>query len=155
MSTAVNIVVREGGYREPFHVNSQFLPARAVPVTTTDPQRHGVFRAVTSTTQTTTEIAAPLAGGAIVVTDLLITTNKAANGILTLRFSDGATNINLAVFPVDLAVNQQLALVGLFRGWVDAGLEMVTSGANFDATVTAGYMKVPDGLPFTEWDALR
>ena len=156
MATEVNlVVVNNGVHKEPYYVPSQFLPNRIVSVTTTEPKQHGVFRSVTSTTQTTTEIAAPLAGGSIVVTDLLITTNKAANGILTLRFSDGSNTINLAAFPVDLAVNQQLALVGLFRGWVDADLQMVTSGANFDATVTAGYMKAPDGLPFNEWDALR
>ena len=149
------VVVGNGTHKEPYYVPSQFLPNRIVPVTTTGPKQHGVFRAVTSTTQTTTEIAAPLAGGSIVVTDLLITTNKAANGILTLRFSDGSNTINLAVFPVDIAVNQNLALVGLFRGWVDADLQMVTSGANFDATITAGYMKAPDGLPFDEWDARR
>ncbi len=137
------------------NVSSQFRPEERVQVITTGPQRHGVFRSVTATTQTTTEIAAPVAKGAIVVTDLLITTNKQAGGILTLRFSDGTNTINLAVFPVDLAVNQSLALVGLFRGWRDADLQMVTSGATFDATVTAGYMKVPDGLEFAEWDTLR
>lgn len=152
----VNIVVTDGSIlKEAHHVPSQFLPQHIVPVTTTGPQRHGVFRSVTSTTQTTTVIATPKKKGAIVVTDLIITSNKAANGILTLRFSDGVQDINLAVFPVDIAVNQQLALVGQFRGWVDAKLEMVTSGANFDATVTAGYMQVPTGLEFTEWDILR
>ena len=141
--------------KQPHFVSSQFHLHEIVPVFTTGPQRHGVFKAVTATTQTTTEIAAPLAGGAIIVTDLIITTNKQAGGILTLRFSDGSNNINLGVFPVDIAVNQSLALVGLFRGWVDADLQMVTSGATFDATVTAGYMKAPNGLPFDEWDALR
>ena len=138
------------------HVPSQFLPEHRVRVTTTGPQRHGVFKSVTATTQTTTEITLPAAGGAIVITDLLITTNKQAGGIATLRFSDSVPNtVNIAVFPVDLAVNQSIAFVGLFRGWRDAKLELVTSGATFDATVTAGYMKVPDGLEFAEWDALR
>ena len=156
MSTDVNIVVTAGGtHKEPHHVPSQFLPNHIVPVTTTGPQRHGVFKSVTSTTQTTTVIATPDNLGAIVVTDLIITSNKAANGIMTLRFSDGSQNINLAVFPVDIAINQQLALVGLFRGWQDAQLELVTSVATFDATVTAGYMKVPSALPFAEWDGLR
>jgi len=140
---------------EPHYVQSQFLPLHWVPVITTGPQRHGVFKAVTSTTQTTTEITAPDKQGAIIVTDLLITTNKAANGILTIRFSDGVQDINISVFPVDIAVNQSISFVGLIRSWEDAALQMVTSGANFDATVTAGYMKVPDGLSFSEWDALR
>ena len=149
------VVVGDGSYREPHYVPSQFLPQHVVQVTTTGPQRHGVFKSVTSTTQTTTEIAAPDGGGSIIVTDLLITTNRAANGILTLQFSGGGNTIDLAVFPVDIAVNQNLALVGLFRGWQDAVLQMVTTVANFDATVTAGYMKGPDVLPFAEWDALR
>jgi hypothetical protein len=152
----VNIVVTDGDVlKEAHHVPSQFLPQHTVPVVTTGPQRHGVFRAVTSTTQTTTEIAAPLARGAIVVTDLLVTTNKKTAGVLTIRFSDGSNIINIGVFPVDLAVNQSIAFVGLFRGWRDAALQMVTTGATFDATVTAGYMKVPGGLEFAVWDALR
>ncbi len=152
----VNIVVTDVDVlKEAYHVPSQFLPQHIVPVITTGPQRHGVFKAVTATTQTTTEITAPLARGAIVVTDLLVTTNKQAGGILTVRFSDGSTDINMAVFPVDLAVNQSIAFVGLFRGWRDAALQMVTSGATFDATVTVGYMKVPGGLEFAVWDALR
>lgn len=141
--------------KQPHFVTSQFHPNEIVMVTTSGPQRHGVFKAVTSTTQTTTIISAPDKLGAIIVTDLLITTNKAANGVLTLRFSNGVDTINLGVFPTDLAVNQSIAFVGLFRGWQDANLEMVTSGANFDATVTVGYMKSPNGLLFSEWDALR
>ena len=156
MPTGVNIVVVENGiHKEPHYVSSQFRPQHVVPVFTTGPQRHGVFKAVTSTTQTTTEIVAPLAGGSIVLTDLIISSNKAANGILTLRFTDGSNTINIAVFPVDIAIVMPIALVGLFRGWEDARLEMVTTVATFDATVTAGYMKAPDGLPFAEWDALR
>ena len=156
MPTGVNIIVVDNGiHAEPFHVRSQFFPARVVPVTTTDPQQHGVFKAVTSTTQTTTEIVAPLVGGSIVLTDLIISSNKAANGILTLRFTDGPNTINIAVFPVDIAIVMPIALVGLFRGWEDARLEMVTTVATFDATVTAGYMKVTTSLPFAAWDALR
>ncbi|KKL14079.1 hypothetical protein LCGC14_2519320, partial [marine sediment metagenome] len=127
----------QNAIKEPHYVPSQFHPHEIVAVQTSGPQRHGVFKAVTSTTQTTTIITAPAKLGAIVVTDLLITTNKAANGIITIRFSDSSTDINIGVFPVDLAVNQSIAFVGLFRGWQDAQLEMVTSGANFDATVTA------------------
>ena len=141
--------------KEPHYATSQFLPDQIVQVTTSGPQRHGVFKAVTSTTQTTTIITAPDDLGSIVLTDLLITTNRAANGILTIHFTDDVQTIDIAIFPVDLAVNQSIAFVGLFRGWADARLEMVTTVANFDATVTAGYMKTPAGLGFAEWDALR
>ncbi len=154
MSIPVRIALGSKG-KEPHHVASQFHPEEVVPVTTSGPQRHGVFKSVTSTAQTTTIIATPDAKGAIVITDLLITTNKQANGILILHFTDDTNTINIAVFPVDLAVNVPISFVGLFRGWRDARLEMVTSVATFDATVTAGYMKVPEGLAFGEWDALR
>lgn len=154
--TPVNIVVVDNGvHREPHYVPSQFLPQHLVPVFTAEPQRHGVFKAVTSTAQTTTPIVTPADQGAIVITDLLITTNKKTAGVLTLRFTDDSNTINIAVFPVDLAVNQPMSFLGLVRGWQDARLEMVTTGATFDATVTAVYMKVPAGLPFAEWDALR
>jgi len=152
----VNVVITDGEVlKEAHHVASQFLPQHIVPVITTGPQRHGVFKSITSTTQTTTTVAIPKKKGAIVVTDLIITTNKAANGVLTLRFSDGVQVVNLAVFPVDIAVNLSISFVGLFRGWVDAALEMVTTVSNFDATVTVGYMQVPIGLEFSEWDGLR
>ena len=158
MSVDTRLLVRAHGetaLKEPHYVPSQFHPNEIVLVQTSGPQRHGVFKSAASTTQTTTVITAPEKKGAIVVTDLLITTNKAANGILIIQFSDGVQGIAIAEFPVDIAVNQSIAFVGLFRGWVDARLEMITLGANFDATVTAGYMKVPTGLPFAEWDALR
>ena len=156
MSVDVRLVASHGGpLKYPHHEEALTEPNELIPIIASEPARHGVFKSVTATTQTTTPITAPLAGGAIVVTDLLITTNKQAGGIVTLRFTDGAQTVNLAVFPVDLAVNQSIAFVGLFRGWADAALEMVTSGATFDATVTAGYMKTPAGLEFSVWDALR
>ena len=43
---------------------------------------------------------------------------------------------------------------GLWRGWKDARLEMVTTGT-FASTVSLGYIKVATSLPFAEWDALR
>ena len=145
----------QNAIKEPHFVSSQFHPNEIVQVFTSGPQRHGVFKAATSTTQGTTSIVNPDKLGSIIVTDLLVTTNKAANGILKLLFGDGVVAVNIAIFPVDLAVNQNIAFVGLFRGWQDASLKMNTSGATFDATVTVGYMKAPNGLPFDEWDALR
>ncbi len=153
---AIDVRITEGATGKEWHtVPSQFLPEHVVLLVTTGPQRHGVFKAVTSTTQTTTIVTAPDSKGAIVLTDLLITTNKAANGLLTIHFTDDVETINIAIFPVDLSVNQSISFVGLFRGWRDARLEIVTTVATFDATVTAGYMKVPGGLEFAEWDALR
>ena len=134
---------------------SQFLPEEEILITTAEPQHHGVFKAATSATPETIILAEPNALGAVILTDLIVTTAKKAAGVVTLHFTDDTQTIDLAVFPVDIAVNIAIGFVGLFRGWRDARFEMVTSGATFDATVTVGYMKVPEGLTFAEWDALR
>lgn len=148
-------LLASGTNKELHSVPSQFLPDERVLVTTTGPQHHGVFRAATRTTAGTTPIVTPDALGAIVLTDLIVSTDKQAGSTLTLHFTDGVQTIDIAIFPVDAVVNLALGIVGLFRGWRDARFEMVTAGTNFDATVSVGYMKVPDGLAFASWDALR
>ena len=142
--------------KEPHYVASQFHPHEIVQVNTSGPQRHGVFKAVNRTSAGTTTITSPDGLGAIVVTDLLISAKKAANSDVSVQFSDAGAN-TVIIFLADSInsdFNLAIPFVGLFRGWQDADLELVTTG-NVVATVTAGYMKVPDGLPFTEWDALR
>ncbi len=156
MSTSVNLVVLNNDViREPHYVPSQFLPQHIVPVFTTGPGRHGVFKAVNRTSAGTTVITTPDKGGAIVVTDILISAKKASGSDVTLQFNGGGNSV--IIFLADSINNDfniAIPLVGLFRGWKNAALELVTTG-NVVATATAGYMKVPDGLEFSEWDALR
>ena len=156
MPIQVQLVVADhGSIKEAHYVRSQFLPDQLVPVTTTGPQRHGVFKAVNRTSAGTTTITSPDEQGSIIVTDLILSVKKAATSDVTIQFDDGVNTI--IIFLADSITsdfNIAIPFVGLFRGWQDADLELVTTG-NVVATATCGYMKVPDGLPFAEWDALR
>ena len=141
--------------KEPHFVSSQFHRNEIVPVFTTGPQRHGVFKAVNRTSAGTTIITTPNDKGAIVVTDIIISAKKAATSDVLIEFDDGVDTVILFLADsINSDFNIAIPFVGLFRGWQNADLKLVTTG-NVVATVTAGYMKVPDGLPFAEWDALR
>ncbi len=146
---------RQSVTKEPHFVASQFHPEEIVPVFTSGPQRHGVFKAVNRTSAGTTTITTPDDQGAIVVTDIIISAKKAATSDVKIQFDDGSNTVIIFLADsINSDFNLTIPLVGLFRGWQDADLELVTTG-NVVATVTCGYMKVPDGLLFAEWDALR
>ncbi len=114
-----------------------------------------MFKAVNRTSAGTTIIATPNDKGAIVVTDIIISAKKAATSDVLIEFDDGVDTVILFLADsINSDFNIAIPFVGLFRGWQNADLKLVTTG-NVVATVTAGYMKVPDGLPFAEWDALR
>ena len=148
-------LLASGSNKELHSVPSQFLPAERVLVTTTGPQRHGVFKAVNRTSAGTTTITSPDSSGAIILTDLIISAKKAANSDVLIQFDDGSNNVIIFLADsINSDFNIAIPFVGLFRGWQDADLELVTTG-NVVVTVTAGYMKVPEGLAFAEWDALR
>lgn len=128
---------------------------KKVLVSTKEAMTHGVFKASTRTTNGTTTVTSPDTGGAIILTDLIITSDKTANSSVIVRFTDGSNTIDVTVGDsVNAPVNIALAFGGCWRGWKDARLEMVTTGA-VTATVAVGYMKISNGLPFAEWDALR
>lgn len=156
MSIPVNVVVgSRRSIKEAHHVSSQFLPDQLVPVFSSEPEAYGAFKAVNRTAGGTTTITSPDDLGAIVVTDIIISAKKSANSDVTVQFNDGVNTIILFLADsINSDFNIAIPLKGLFRGWQDADLELVTTNLVV-ATVTAGYMKVPNGLPFAEWDALR
>lgn len=130
-------------------------PSKNQLATVSDSEFHGVFKAATRTTAGTTIIAEPKPNGTLLVTDLIMTTDKTANSDVTLRFTDGTNTINIIVADsANATVNLAIALNGRFLGWKDARIEMVTV-QSVTATVTLGYVKIPIGLEFTEWDGLR
>lgn len=119
-------------------------------------QAHGIFKAVVLTGAATTPIAMPLPGGSIIITDLIISAKKVASTTLTIRFSDGSnTEIILDPDTINQSTNFAWSPNGRIQGWEDAALEVVTTGANTDATVTAGYMKLEKSITYLEWDAFR
>ena len=131
--------------------------AKIAPVTTDIPFAFGTFKSANITTGTTTEITAPDTGGSIIITDIVIAADKVNNTTLVIQFSDG-TDTALIIGPdtVNEAVNFSWSPKGRIQGWKDARIDVITGGAGTPAvTVTVGYIKVPVGISFAEWDALR
>lgn len=147
--------IASGSNKEFHHADSQFIPGEPVPIVTTEPALHGVFKSATRTTAGTTTITSPDPGGTVVLTDLIISTDKTNATSVVVRFTDDTETINVVVGDsVNAPVNLAIAFGGHWQGWKDARVEMVTTGT-VSATVALGYMKIPSGIPFSEWDTLR
>lgn len=118
------------------------------------------FKSVTHSTATTTTIVTPQSGGALVLTDIIISGEKhqtAGQGVITIAFTDGAQTINVIVADnTDAPVNLAIPFAGRWRGWLDAQIDFTTSQAN-DVTVSIGYyfLSGENVLSFSDWDAER
>lgn len=114
------------------------------------------WNATQITSATTTTLVTPSTTGSLVVTDIVVSAKKVAGTTLDLEFDDGVnTVIFLSPDSVNNPVNFSWAPAGRVQGWRGASLKAVTVGNNTVATVTVVYMKLPEGLLFAEWDALR
>jgi len=113
------------------------------------------FKSTTRTAAGTETIASPVTDGAILLTDIIISTDRVANSRLTVFFDDGVRNIPIFDgYANDAPINSASNFHGGWTGWVDAAVKMTTEQA-IKATVAVGYIKIPEGLCYTEWDALR
>ena len=121
-----------------------------------DPYRlYGTFRSTTRTTAGTTTITSPEDNGSLVITDLLISGEKQAGSTAEVRFTDDTNTSTLFLASqVDAPPNFSHSFAGRIQGWRDARVDLITSGAG-DATVLLCYIKVPNGLPYAEWDTYR
>lgn len=138
-------------------LHTAFVPPVTDPVlvSTTIAREHGVFKSANRTTAGTTNIVTAPSGGGLVLTDLILTTDRVVNATATIRFSDGTNTVNIAAAAVnDAPANLAMGIQGGWRGWANASLQLVTVNS-VDATVTVGYYKFLNALPFAEWDALR
>jgi len=121
----------------------------------TIPSLHGQFKTASGTTAATTIVTAPINGGAIVLTDLLIAGEKKNGGTIELRFTDGTNTITIYKAPLtDNAIAVAIPFTGHWRGWKDARLEVVTV-QDFTYSVACGYYKCKQGLTYSDWDARR
>ena len=124
-------------------------------VSCTPPSIHGTFKSATRASAGTTSITTPTAGGSLLITDILISGEKAASATTEVRFTDDTNNVTIFLTQqVDFAANLGVGFQGRVQGWKDARIDMITTGTQ-DVTVLVCYTKVPEGLPFAEWDALR
>jgi hypothetical protein len=154
------VSVSPGDY-VPYHVerawnNTSVLQGDEVfPVYLTSYAAHGTFANVVRNTAGTTTVTTPKANGSMVITDLIINTEKRAGGEVEIQFTDGTnTVIIFKAFCTDAPTNLVLGAAGKFQGWTDARIDLVVTG-NTDCSVTLGYVKLNSGQPFSEWDAAR
>jgi len=118
-------------------------------------EAHGLFKAVSGTTAATTIVTSPDLGGLIAVTDILMSAEKKNTGTITLQMTDGSNTIIIfSAILTDNSIAMAVPLKGLWRGWKDARLEVVTA-QDFSYTVSCGYIKERGGLAFAEWDSKR
>lgn len=113
------------------------------------------FKSETRTGNGTSTITSPETDGALLLTDMIISTDKVALSQLTVFFDDGTKNIPIFNgYANDAPINLALGFTGGWTGWKDAILKMTTV-ANVNATVAIGYIKIPEGLEYDVWNALR
>lgn len=119
-------------------------------------EQHGVFKAVSLAAEGTQIVSSPDPGGALVLTSFLVSAKKKTASVLILQVTDGVqTESIFEALLTNEAVNMPVPLVGGWRGWKDARLEVVLTGADTDVRVTAGYTKIREGEEYSAWDARR
>ena len=126
-------------------------------ITATFAELEGVFKAITRTSAGTTTLAAPTGNGGIVLTDLILTSDKVNAATVTVQWTDGVHTIAIVVAHVtDAPCNIAIPFSGHWQGWQGARLDVVTVGA-VKTTVSCGYFKISENitLPYAEWDAKR
>ena len=113
------------------------------------------FKSTTRIAVGTSTITSPTPDGAILLTDLIISTDRVAGSRLTVFFDDGTRTVHIFDgYAADAPINLALGFHGAWTGWKDATLKMTTVVA-LKAMVAVGYIKIPKGLNYEEWDALR
>ena len=126
-------------------------------ITQNHAQVAGVFKAKTLTAAGTVIVSEPDSGGCIVLTDIILTSDKTANSAVTVQFTDGTYTIPIVEADItDAPINIATSFAGYWRGWREARLELVaTGGINPTATLAAGYFKLQDSMLYSEWDSQR
>lgn len=115
----------------------------------------GRFKSSTRSSAGTTTVTSPDQGGSIILTDLIISTDKVNGATITVQFTDGTNTVSIFDgVATDAPINLALSFGGRWQGWRDARIDMVTAGA-LNATVAIGYYKYKDSLVYAEWDSLR
>lgn len=113
------------------------------------------FKSETRTGAGTSTITSPVTDGALLLTDMIISTDRVANSRLTVFFDCGTYQVNIYDgYANDAPINFALGFHGGWTGWKDAALKMTTV-AVIKATIAVGYIKIPEGLEYEVWDALR
>jgi len=153
MTVPVNLLIP--GSRQQPHFDIGGFSGEPNLVTVTEPGAHGVFRSATRTEAGTTAVVTPKSEEALILTDLIVASQKFSSGTLEVLFTDDTKSVSIFKIDVtDTPIFLAIPFAGLWQGWQAARIDMVTVNDG-DATVSCGYMKIKPGLPFANWDALR
>ena len=143
------------GTEKEFHWHESPTTGLPTYITMSPSQAHGHFKTATLTSANTVVIVQPKPGLSVWVTDIIVTGESQASSTATIQFTDGSdTVIMIVAFQVKEPPQVNANLQSYFKGWKDARVELVTSGAA-DATATIGYIHSVDAPSFAEWDAER
>lgn len=113
------------------------------------------FKSETRIGAGTSTITSPATDGALLLTDIIISTDRVASSQLTVLFDDGTHQINIYDgYANDAPINIALGFHGGWTGWKDAVLKMTTV-ASIKAMVAVGYIKIPNGIEYEVWDPMR
>lgn len=150
MALRVNMVSAGG---KPLRTENEFGFGETL-VTTSELFDATQFKSVDVSSATTTIIAEADPGGFLVIFDIVVSSAKSNAQSVIIELDDATNTVKIADFDITLVVNTNLHFQGKVGGWKDADLKVVTS-SNAAATIFVTYVKLKDGLPFKEWDALR
>ena len=129
----------------------------SVLVTTTHGAQYGSFVAATRSAAGTTAVIAAQGDDAIVLTDLILTTDKVNATTATVNITDGSNTVKLiAADLTDAPCNIAISFAGHWQTWKACRVDLVTVGV-VTATLALGYFRIPwdTAMGFGEWDALR
>jgi len=126
-------------------------------VTATWGSLHGSFKSATRVGAGTSAVVFPSGRDAIVLTDLMLTTDKVNGATATVNFTDGVNTVTLISANVtDAPCNIGIAFAGHWQGWQSAGINFVTTGV-VNATLAIGYFRISEdkALSYSTWNARR
>ena len=126
-------------------------------ISQTHAQVAGTFKSKTLSAPGTVIVAEPLSEGCIVMTDLILTSDKTSGSVITVQYTDGTNTIPIIEADMtDAPVSIASPFAGYWRGWMDARIELViTGGVNPTATLAIGYFKLKNSDSYDDWDAQR
>jgi hypothetical protein len=153
------VILVDAETRKPLHTEEYTLYGEyeALLCVTTPSKAHGVFKTSTFAAASTVIMATPKEGGAIELTDLIISFEKKGAAFVTVSYYDGVNTANIIKISLnENPVNIAIAFNGRWVGWRDAYVQAVLSGDNAVGVVALGYLRHDVESPYyTEWNEAR
>lgn len=151
----LNVNLVEKGSEQELYIAQQ--NGDKVLITQTHAQVAGLFNAKTLNAPGTVIVTEPDADGCVVITDIVLTSDKTQGSSITVQFTDNTNTIPIITADItDAPIHLSASLNGFCKGWRNARVEFViTGGVNPTATLALGYFKLHKSLLYSEWESLR